>query len=176
MSMFRRAPLDAAAARQVLANWGAPEAIPDPPPQKPPVVSGQSSVAKALVMATGMAFDRSARPVRSDLEPVPAGKPAAAPAKAPVRSAPAAPPQKPVVSGQSSVVNGQGTTDKGRQAAYVSLAEAAERLSCAPKTLERWLVAGKIPGFKMGRRWRVRLGEVEAVLRAASGRNGTPRA
>jgi len=117
MSMFRRAPLDAAAARQVLANWGAPEAIPDPPPQKPPVVSGQSSV-----------------------------------------------------------VNGQGTTDKGRQAAYVSLAEAAERLSCAPKTLERWLVAGKIPGFKMGRRWRVRLGEVEAVLRAASGRNGTPRA
>ena len=46
----------------------------------------------------------------------------------------------------------------------ITTEEAAKMLLVADKTLKDWLRAGKFPGVKAGGRWRVRRGDVQALI------------
>lgn len=47
----------------------------------------------------------------------------------------------------------------------LSVAEASERLAVAPLTLRRWIRRGLVPSVQLGRVRRVRLGDVNALVR-----------
>lgn len=48
----------------------------------------------------------------------------------------------------------------------VSIAEAAARLGVSPKTIRRWIAAGRVTGFRAGPRLlRVDVADLDAVLR-----------
>jgi excisionase family DNA binding protein len=55
----------------------------------------------------------------------------------------------------------------GPQTDLLTLDEAAARLTIARKTLRDWVRAGKFPGFKVGREWRVLAADVEHYLEEA---------
>ncbi len=46
----------------------------------------------------------------------------------------------------------------------LTVEEAAAYLRVTPPTVYRLLRAGKLPGVKVGRQWRVRLADLEALL------------
>lgn len=49
----------------------------------------------------------------------------------------------------------------------VTLIAAAEYLGCSPASVRRYIAAGQLPAYRMGRRMlRIDLNEVDAVLRA----------
>ncbi len=50
----------------------------------------------------------------------------------------------------------------------LTVEEAAAHLRLNPQTVYRLLRAGKLPGVKVGRQWRVRLVDLEAHLTAPS--------
>jgi excisionase family DNA binding protein len=50
--------------------------------------------------------------------------------------------------------------------------QAAAILQLSPKTLKDWLRAGKLPGCKIGRFWRVKPADLEAFIRASRLRRG----
>lgn len=55
---------------------------------------------------------------------------------------------------------------RGTTTEWVSIQEAAARLSCSEKTLRRMISSGQIGGYRLGKRMlRVDMGEVEASLR-----------
>jgi excisionase family DNA binding protein len=45
--------------------------------------------------------------------------------------------------------------------------QAAAILQVSPKTLKDWLRAGKLPGCKIGRFWRVKPADLDAFIRAS---------
>jgi excisionase family DNA binding protein len=45
--------------------------------------------------------------------------------------------------------------------------QAAAILQLSPKTIKDWLRAGKLTGFKMGRRWRIKPTDLEAFIQAS---------
>jgi excisionase family DNA binding protein len=45
--------------------------------------------------------------------------------------------------------------------------QAAAILQLTPKTIKDWLRAGKLAGYKMGRLWRVREADLEALIQAS---------
>ena len=49
--------------------------------------------------------------------------------------------------------------------------DAANRLAISPKTIRDWLRAGRIPGIKVGRLWRIRESELEALIADPQGIN-----
>jgi excisionase family DNA binding protein len=62
----------------------------------------------------------------------------------------------------------------GVQSDVLTLDEAAARLTIARKTLRDWVRAGKFPGLKVGREWRVLASDVEAYLQEAIKRQRRP--
>jgi excisionase family DNA binding protein len=46
----------------------------------------------------------------------------------------------------------------------LTVKEVAVRLKIQPKTVREWLRLGKLPGVKVGKDWRVRVEDLEAVL------------
>jgi excisionase family DNA binding protein len=56
----------------------------------------------------------------------------------------------------------------------LTLDEAAQRLKLARKTVRDWVRAGKLPGFKLGRVWRVKASAVEQAIAAAEARQPRP--
>jgi excisionase family DNA binding protein len=56
----------------------------------------------------------------------------------------------------------------------LTLDEAAARLKLARKTVRDWVRAGKLPGFKLGRVWRVKASAVEQAIAAAEARQPRP--
>jgi excisionase family DNA binding protein len=42
--------------------------------------------------------------------------------------------------------------------------QVAALLQLSPKTIKDWLRAGKLPGYKIGRAWRVRQEDLEAFI------------
>jgi excisionase family DNA binding protein len=56
----------------------------------------------------------------------------------------------------------------------LTLDEAAARLKLARKTVRDWVRAGKLPGFKLGRVWRVKASAVEQAIAAAGARQPRP--
>lgn len=56
---------------------------------------------------------------------------------------------------------------------FVTVAEAARHAGVTPGTIRDWLAAGKITtGSKAGRRWRVKLSDLEAFMRQQAGGTG----
>lgn len=53
-----------------------------------------------------------------------------------------------------------------RQSAVGALTvqQVSERLNMNPRTVQRWLAAGRLPGVRIGRRWRVRAADIDALL------------
>lgn len=49
----------------------------------------------------------------------------------------------------------------------LTVQEVADYLKVSRTTVWRWCCAGKLPAFKIGRGWRVRWSEVEAVMQQA---------
>lgn len=46
-----------------------------------------------------------------------------------------------------------------------SINQAADYAACSPKTLRRWIAAGRLTGYRLGPRMiRVDLGEVDSIL------------
>lgn len=53
---------------------------------------------------------------------------------------------------------------------YASLTEAAQYVGCGPRTIRRYVAAGKLPRYQLGPRLiRVDLNELDALLRSGSG-------
>jgi excisionase family DNA binding protein len=48
--------------------------------------------------------------------------------------------------------------------------QVAEYLQASPEVVRRWLREGRLPGFKLGRKWRVDEKDLEAYLKAAKGK------
>jgi len=51
--------------------------------------------------------------------------------------------------------------DKKERSQYLTVPEAAQELRVCDKTIRRWLVAGKLPGTRVGRKWLVPLSVLE---------------
>src|SRR5256885_7687539 len=51
-----------------------------------------------------------------------------------------------------------------RQSEWLTPEEVAALLKITPKTVKDWLRAGKLPGRKMGKLWRVQAAEVDAFM------------
>ena len=63
---------------------------------------------------------------------------------------------------------------RSTQDEVLTLDEAAARLKLARKTVRDWVRAGKIPGFKLGRVWRVKASAVEQAIEAAEAKQPRP--
>ena len=46
----------------------------------------------------------------------------------------------------------------------VGLREAADHVGMSLYTLRDWIKAGKVPAYRLGQRWRVRIADLEALL------------
>jgi excisionase family DNA binding protein len=51
--------------------------------------------------------------------------------------------------------------------------QVAAILQLSPKTIKDWLRAGKLPGYKIGRVWRVRQEDLEAFIQGARAWRGS---
>jgi excisionase family DNA binding protein len=49
----------------------------------------------------------------------------------------------------------------------LTVEQAAAILQLSPKTIKDWLRAGKLPGCKIGRLWRVKQADLEAFIQAS---------
>lgn len=58
------------------------------------------------------------------------------------------------------------STNEDQNTTYVTLDEAAERLACSRRHLERLLALGRIPSVRVGRLVRIDMEELVASLRA----------
>jgi len=48
---------------------------------------------------------------------------------------------------------------------YLTPEQVAERLQLSIITVKRWLTAGKLPGYKVGRQWRISEQELEEWIK-----------
>jgi excisionase family DNA binding protein len=53
---------------------------------------------------------------------------------------------------------------KGREMKPLKTHEIAKRLDCSQRTIRRLLDEGKLPGFKIGGTWRVKVEEMQEIL------------
>jgi excisionase family DNA binding protein len=51
--------------------------------------------------------------------------------------------------------------------------QVAAILQLSPKTIKDWLRAGKLPGYKIGRVWRVRQADLETFIQGARAWRGS---
>jgi excisionase family DNA binding protein len=51
----------------------------------------------------------------------------------------------------------------------LTTAQVAKRLQVTQKTVVGWIQAGKLPAYKLGRLWRVKLGDLDAFLEERKG-------
>jgi excisionase family DNA binding protein len=56
----------------------------------------------------------------------------------------------------------------GRAARLLSIEEAAEFFSVNQKTVRRWIAAGQLVAYKLGRQWRIPPDEIERFLATRS--------
>lgn len=61
------------------------------------------------------------------------------------------------------------------RADYLSAVEAAQVAGVSAQTVRAWIRAGKIPGYRAGRVWRVRRNELESLLAAGNPDTEAPR-
>lgn len=58
--------------------------------------------------------------------------------------------------------------------ALLTIEEAAEYLRMSPWVVRQWLREGKLPGFKLGREWRIDEKDLEAFIEAAKKQGTSP--
>lgn len=50
----------------------------------------------------------------------------------------------------------------------LTTSQIADKLQVTEKTVTRWLLAGSLKGYKVGRQWRVREDDLEAFMKASA--------
>jgi excisionase family DNA binding protein len=56
--------------------------------------------------------------------------------------------------------------ERDKSPVYISVTDAAERMSVSEKTIRRWISIGTIPGYRCGKRViRIKLEDLDAALR-----------
>ena len=61
------------------------------------------------------------------------------------------------------------TNTRSNGSGWLGINPAAEHLGISPWTLRRWMNEGRVPAYKLGTHWRVRVTDLDALLTPPGG-------